>query len=1075
MDAVSQSIIGDFLPTARIDRIVLQNEPLKSFTDDPHIVEPNTPEFDINNELNSTPLSVNLSFNVKDTFGDNLVSSWFSNIDFRKYLGIYAIQVTDADLHAQLKKRILNKKLFFEKYHNELEGPNLQSKVIALNAFFANAQPNIEILDQGFFEINNDGKKYYNFNFNISFEVNKSEPSHLSYFYFSAIDVQALANDYDFPINFDNSQYYLMENYALLCDSISSELVFKNKSLKETGFIYGTKESGGKEIWKGKVGYNTAQGEYQGVVYNANGATITAGIPLVRRRVKNRKIQDFRIRKKLFQIPIDMSFIENAIYTPLAKAASKDALTNINNGTPAFFSDVLFTKASDEKVKMFFSFNMLELLQKESKFNAIYNSFLPLSLRSKILNASKYTMLNVSRKINLAQQIAGGDFFIPSEPVDVAFGIPSANGIYFTGPIIDNLPTGQVGSQVTFATDKDNFGVHHFSISDVNERDNKKFDKYMYTIEVEVADGIDVVFKQTLDSLIENLTPALERYNKFATAAGFFNYDVNKFTELFTNDVNINADYDIIKNNIPNIIETIQLLSAPFITKASNNDTLEKDFEPYDKFADKLVNLTSPQYGNPSGIAILQEISNQTIFILQDILGLKATNKTSETISEAPTNPGSTPPRLIKTVKYVKSNFQEKFYNTGYDFLSLPLYAPKAGKPPVLIGSNQAGLTNVTREFYQNRVDVETSRFYQNPNSDVIDVPGFLTFELSSKKYCFLTPTVATLGDYYPLFPVKENSFQEVPYKNTFIDTFKANIYNIDPGLEENGSLDSIPDEFPENDGQKDNPFQNEPSGMDNPDGPSEDEKQENEPLDTIKYLSAILDFIWKKNQDSFTETPESYDLDFEKNKFAENSNSAFLELPNSIKSLFVASRRSELVKYNPHTATQTIMEINPPGPVSDEPWILDSEDKAPMFLYNFMYIYKVEYLSGYKEINDGPTRTAIKDPEWKELTSQIFNLTEENLLCRLVRYTNPDFILQYDEMAIDLPIYNEYFMLGEVLYNPSEETIIPAKQIVLETDDFKLEDIHTDEGESAPGIDPDSAPPADSSGGGSAGPGGGY
>ena len=77
--------------------------------------------------------------------------------------------------------------------------------------------------------------------------------------------------------------------------------------------------------------------------------------------------------------------------------------------------------------------------------------------------------------------------------------------------------------------------------------------------------------------------------------------------------------------------------------------------------------------------------------------------------------------------------------------------------------------------------------------------------------------------------------------------------------------------------------------------------------------------------------------------------------------------------------------------------------------------------------------------------------------------------------MAIDLPIYNEYFMLGEVLYNPSEETIIPAKQIVLETDDFKLEDIHTDEGESAPGIDPDSAPPADSSGGDSAGPGGGY
>ena len=247
MDAVSQSIIGDFLPTPRIDRVVLKNEPLQSFTDNPHIVEANTPEFDINNELNAIPLSVNLSFNVKDTFGDNLVSSWFSNIDFRKYLGIYVIQVTDASLHAELKKRTLNKKLFFEKYQNEFEGPNLELRAV----FLSGDQPGVEILDQGFVDINNDGKKYYNFNFNTTFTINKSEPSHLSYFYFSAIDVQALSNDYDFPINFSNSEYYLIEDYALFCDSINSELVFKNKTLKETGFIYGTKESGGKEVWKG--------------------------------------------------------------------------------------------------------------------------------------------------------------------------------------------------------------------------------------------------------------------------------------------------------------------------------------------------------------------------------------------------------------------------------------------------------------------------------------------------------------------------------------------------------------------------------------------------------------------------------------------------------------------------------------------------------------------------------------------------------------------------------------------------------------------------------------------------------
>ena len=64
--------------------------------------------------------------------------------------------------------------------------------------------------------------------------------------------------------------------------------------------------------------------------------------------------------------------------------------------------------------------------------------------------------------------------------------------------------------------------------------------------------------------------------------------------------------------------------------------------------------------------------------------------------------------------------------------------------------------------------------------------------------------------------------------------------------------------------------------------------------------------------------------------------------------------------------------------------------------------------------------------------------------------------------------------MLGEITYNPSEETIYPIKQINVEMDDNDTEDIHTDDTD--PGSEPDSAPPADSSGGGgSAGPGGGY
>ena len=94
MDAVSQSILGDFLPLARLNRVVLQNQAPDFIFDNPHVVDPHeagaTPQGGGVNPIDqddSNPLSVELYFNIKDTFGDNLVSSWYSNQDFKKYLG----------------------------------------------------------------------------------------------------------------------------------------------------------------------------------------------------------------------------------------------------------------------------------------------------------------------------------------------------------------------------------------------------------------------------------------------------------------------------------------------------------------------------------------------------------------------------------------------------------------------------------------------------------------------------------------------------------------------------------------------------------------------------------------------------------------------------------------------------------------------------------------------------------------------------------------------------------------------------------------------------------------------------
>jgi hypothetical protein len=1132
MDAVSQSILGDFLPLARVNRIVLQNRAPDFVFDNPHVIDPGeggaTPQGGGVNPVDqddSNPLSVELYFNIKDTFGDNLISSWYSNQDFKKYLRIYIVQIKESNIYDQLKFNIKDKFSFFNIMSNNTSQDDY--KVIDID----DPEADTQILDQNYVEINNDGKRYYSFNFNTSFNLVESRPQHLSYFYFVGLNVSQMANDFGFDFYPDATDYYELGAHMFYLNDIKSELVIKDGSLKETGFVYGTKNSGGSEIWKGQVYYNQSKAQYEGIQFNPNGVAQGPPTPLIQRRVKNRKIQDFRIREKIFDIPFDLSFIESSIYAPLAKAASEKRIV-ISIPQKPLLGILHPSIAPDNGIRLFFSFNFHEALKRESKFRAIHNSFLPEYIKQEISKQNIYTFFKIDKVVPHPFAQASSPHIVPPgvEPDKEYFVAMAPNAgkeITFNGPSKINPLTGksesigQVGKRLYLQTEKTNSGVHHFELLDAspvqyNPNSKGQINSVIpyYHIQVKIQDGAEAVLRNALDSMLESMSPALDRYNTYATAAGFFNYDVSKFNDVFKNNDQVQQDYEIIKNNVLVMMIAVQMLAAPYITKQGVLNDLDAAYEPYSKFTSKITNLISPSYGNPTGIASLMQIKNQVCSILQGIFGMKPNNKSS-TVPEKENTPGSSvTAELSFDLKRFFIPFQDlmSYRDTGYDFLSNVPGNNYVDYPPDVIKSQQKvvndqsptnpmGLTRITKEQYESRVTAETSKYFVDVETSQIALSTpfaevqNLNFNLDSKKYTFLTPTIVGIGkDFFPVFPIKLDSFVEEPYRKALSRIVKVNVDEVNPSapLDPGGPEQK---EFAE-DNEKDQfgYYKYEEEDEDAPDNP--DEGIENAADIGNKSEAELLlpnnwmyQYLYKPALNSLNDSGvmsnTNYDLTSKQSCFYKNGGVLeFLKLPNAIKSLFAASLSPGLVKFK---------YFNTPEPYwlgpTPETSSISASAASSHFIFNFMYIYKVEYFSGYYEGSaypEEPTEVSMLQEEWKELTPEVFQ-NNAGLLCRLVKYKNTNWVFGYSDETLDMPIYNQTFILGNVDNAAANEE--PPPQEDFEEEELDPEDMHSDTPPNAeevlevyekiqlPGVgfqDSD-AGGGGNNGGGGAGPGGGY
>ena len=121
--------------------------------------------------------------------------------------------------------------------------------------------------------------------------------------------------------------------------------------------------------------------------------------------------------------------------------------------------------------------------------------------------------------------------------------------------------------------------------------------------------------------------------------------------------------------------------------------------------------------------------------------------------------------------------------------------------------------------------------------------------------------------------------------------------------------------------------------------------------------------------------------------------------MPNQIKALFVSGDpNNPSAKYNFFNLSS--------GAGNDT--VSDADDIGKFYLH-FQKLVRVEYLSSYGNILTGKS---MKNATWRTLESDITQKgTNRMLLCRLVPYNDPN-IVEGEIPELDLPIYNQYFLL---------------------------------------------------------------
>ena len=643
-------------------------------------------------------LSITLSLSIMDHIDENGITSWFYNEDLTKYLKIKIIQSRSMKITRKLMNsdfRCLND----EKFTNLFE----EQEITVKKDF------NQDITDFISFDTAQN-KRIFNIDYTLSFIIDDLEPPHLSYFAFCYFDLRSLVQDYQMEFLLPNNS----SNYVR--GSVSGEKVVAKSELQLETFSF-FREDG--TIWTGAV-HKMKDGRWM------SGAQHTAeSIYLIRQKLSNTKIQDFREIDNLKLMDFDLTPAQN-IFATFEQGLTGTQQRVIQNPPEVYFSPAFLSYGTDGGSKFLFQLDYDRIIRDKTQFGSIIDQSSNSESLAEIYKNSRITLLKIVRRRvkfgtgsnRIGSPVFGQIIVDPREPViTVALSSDMADNRLKT----IETRRGSI-KELSLLSPKDKFRT--FTVTDsLAPRITDGY--YQYGIEIEIADGTVPFLNKQLRRLIA-IKDEINLYYSIASSPGYYNNASQRFTKKLLK---------YYKNSSPDELPWIKGVSIfmdvlTTLTSINNPKSIGK----------RLFAFLNPYSGSLEGIHaflnLIQMLETKLIFILGPRVLIQTPGNQSKRMVES---------KLKQSVITINQFFNQTWDSNeradlGLDYLNLP------------DASDGIGIKGVTYDNFRERIQQENSFYWTSPDLLVVEqslgtaqlagVSGDVSpiLNLSTVEYSYLSP-----------------------------------------------------------------------------------------------------------------------------------------------------------------------------------------------------------------------------------------------------------------------------------------------------------------------------------------------
>jgi hypothetical protein len=733
------SILGSILPDIYINKITLETSGEASTDSNPHIDHEREPDIIIDqfgkrirrpipadltkksNEDNAEPLKVTIELLIKEKLEDDFIASWFSQQDFVKYLKVKIIQCLNADISKDFISGA--RSLGLDSISGLEHSSNLiESKILSVQDYVTDSS-----LDEFALNVDDNGNKVYDITFRISFNIKNPNPEHLSYFAVSFLDLKALAKDYgltlppDMKTDLDGKPY--------------PELVIDNYSVVSEAFYFQTPQG---DIWNGAV-ISESNGRWK-----TNEGENSRYLEIV--KTNNDTVQDFRHVKEIEKQIIDLSFVENDIFSANSKIK---LITNKNLDIirkNSYFSTCYLSQDLNGNARFAFSIDYKKLVKENAVFGKFYtDQNEELLLQNMRIRSLKLLRARIKDSI-LQDERNIVTFDEEEDPTDILI----ASGE--NGPFSFNSNENRRASirELKLFLEDPIVGVRHFTGID-KESSTLTTGKYQYGIEIEIEDQSSnylldkinklILVNSMLYSYYSEASIPVSRFNIVGSSNNIGNFDISSghLTQNFINEQE--NKYKGKENESPWVLSISLYLSTM--------DLLTENFDR-EKYERNLISFVHPNTATPDTILIIYKLLDNLIITLSKLVGISVGPQIGsiaaqkEYIAKNTRSKNGVPYKSFKVEYFFTSIFDsDKPKSYGFDFLSF-----NSGIDNII---NTDGLFVLSQQNYRDRTQKETLKYFRTINENINLKTNKVSYttddSIENSRYTFLSPSTIRVGD----------------------------------------------------------------------------------------------------------------------------------------------------------------------------------------------------------------------------------------------------------------------------------------------------------------------------------------